>query len=373
MENHSKVYIRPLDLDMASVISQNSRENLYAFLKRMDLEVERHWEKEVLSLLLKDTIMDNPEYILTIFGKEVLQFLIYLWEYDKNEIIIEQRDWSIIGQLKLIGFVDFTYVEQEMDRFHIVYVIQEAKDAFYFYLKSKTAKMMMDRFHTWEELIRGMMTHYGIISFGRLYYHFCRMIKSPIDDNELHLFLSSRFDLHHFGCFAIEKPSNIEYYQSYEISNPEQVMDKRQEMKDREFFSPDYEDAIYIAQNNGIGNWDGISIIAEIFLQLLDIEYYKTVIAIKTCILMAQNDETVEAMEAYLLGSYPECRPYKDKIHGAVYSLYNSVPVYSLKGYSRKELKKLNPVTPPFTMIRGGKTGSNKRGGNGNECQHPDC
>jgi hypothetical protein len=166
MENHSKVYIRPLDLDMASVISQNSRENLYAFLKRMDLEVERHWEKEVLSLLLKDTIMDNPEYILTIFGKEVLQFLIYLWEYDKNEIIIEQRDWSIIGQLKLIGFVDFTYVEQEMDRFHIVYVIQEAKDAFYFYLKSKTAKMMMDRFHTWEELIRGMMAHYGIMSFG---------------------------------------------------------------------------------------------------------------------------------------------------------------------------------------------------------------
>ena len=373
MENIPKVYIRPLDLDMASVISQNSRENLYAFLKRMDLEVESYWEKEVLSLLLKDTIMENPEYILHIFGKEVLQFLIYLWEYEKNEIIIEQKEWAMMGQLKFLGFVDFTFVEQDLDRFHIIYIIQEARDAFYFYLKSKTAKMMMDRFYTWEQLIRGMMAHYGIISFGRLYYQFCRLIKSPIDDSELHRFLSSRFDLHHFGCFAVEKPSNIEYYQSYEISNPEQVVDKRQEMKEVDFFCPAYDDAIYIAQNNGIGDWDGISTIAEIFLQLLDIEYYKTVIAIKTCILMVQNDEKVDAIEAYLLGSYPECRPYKDKIHDAVYFLYNSVPVYSLKGYSRKKLKKTNPVTPLFTMIRGGKTGSRKKGGNRNECQHPDC
>ena len=373
MENISKVYIRPLDLDMASVISQNNREHLYAFLKRMDLQVEREWDKEVLALLLKDTILDNPECILHIFGKEVLQFLIYLWEYDQSEIRIEQTDWAVIGQLRLLGLVDFTYVEQEKDRFHIIYVIQEAKDAFYFYLKSKTARMMMDRFQIWESLIRGMMTHYGIISFGRLYYHFCRLIKSPIDDSELHRFLSSRMNLHHFGCFAIENPTNIEYYQSYEINHPEQVVDQRQQMKETEFFCPSYDDAIYIAENNGIGRWDGISIIAEIFLQLLDIEYYKTVIAIKTCILMVQNDEEQEAIEAYLLGSYPECRPYKNKIHDAVYSLYNSVPVYSLKGYSRKELKKMKSVTPAFTMVKGGKTGPKKKGGNRNECQHPDC
>jgi len=200
-----------------------------------------------------------------------------------------------------------------------------------------------------------MMTHYGIISFGRLYYLFCRLIRSPIDDQELHRFLSSRINLHHFGCFAIEKMSNIEYYQSYEISDAEQVVDKRQEIKEIDYFCPSYEEALSIAENNGIGNWDGISIIAEIFLQLLDIEYYKTVIAIKTCILMSQNDETLEAVEAYLFGSYPECRPFQDRIKDAVYSLYNSVPVYSLKGYSRKELRKLNHKAPVFTIVKGGK------------------
>ncbi len=356
MENIPKVYIRPLDLDMASVISQNSRENLYAFLRRMDMEVEMDWEKEALALVLKDALLDNPEYLLHIFGKDVLNFLISLWENNQNEIIMEQSDWAMIGQLKLLGFVDISFVETDEKQYHLVSVIQEAKDHFYFYMKSKTAKLMMERYNNWENVIRGMMIHYGIISFNRFYYYFCRIMKSPIDDRELHRFLSSRMNLHHVGCFAIERASNVEYYQSYEISDPEQVMDKRQEMNENEYFCPSYDDAVYTAQNNGIGNWDGVSKLAEVFLQLLDIEYYKTVIAVKTCILMAQNDETPENMEDYLLGSYPECRPYKDMIHDAVYSIYNSVPVYSLKGYSRKELKKLNPVTPAFTIVKGGKT-----------------
>ena len=362
MENMTTIYIRPLDLDMASVISQNSRENLYAFLKRMDLEVEKHWDREVLALLLKDSLMDNPEYLLSILGRDVLRYLIYLWDYDQSEIRIDQEGWSMISQLKLLGFVDFSFVEQEKEKFHLVYMIQEAKDAFYYYLRSKTAKNMMERYETWENLLRGMMSYYGIISFGRLYYLFCRLIKSPIDDRELHRFISSRMNMHHFGCFAIEKPSNIEYYQNYEISNPEQVIDRRQEVKDLDYFCPSFDDAVYLSQNNGIGNWDGISEIAEIFLQLLDVEYYKTIIAIKTCILMAQNDETVEDLESFLFGSYPECRQFKDKIKNAVYSLYNSVPVYSLKGHSRKTMKKRNSSTPLFTVINGGRKGTKKEG-----------
>ncbi len=355
MEMIPKVYIRTLDLDLAAVIGQNNRENLYAFLKRLDLEVEKDWDKDALALVLKDFITENPEYLLSVYEKDVLKFLISLWEYNEDEIELDQNEWSMIGQLRILGLIDHAFVEKEGERYHLLYIVQEAKDVFYFYLKSKSAKTMMDRYQTWEYLIRGMMTHYGIISFQRLYYHFCRLMKSPIDDRELHRFLSARMNLHHFGCFAIEKPTNIEYYQTYEISNPEQVMEKRRELKEMDYFCPEFEDAVYIAENNGIGNWDGISTIAEIFLQLLDIEYYKTVIAVKTCIIMAQNDETPDALEAYLLGSYPECRTYKEKIRSAVLSLYNSVPVYSLNGYSRKELKKLKRVTPAFTLIKGGR------------------
>lgn len=373
MENNTKIYLHTLDMDMASVISQNSRESLYSFLKRMDLEVEMDWGKEVLALFLKDLLLDNPEYILSILSQEVLSFLLYLWDYKQDEILLEQTEWAMIGQLKLLGFLDISFLEQENERCHVIHLIQEARDTFYFYLKSKTAKIMMKRYAEWEKVIRGMMLHYGIISFNRLYYHFCRLIKSPIDDRELHRFLSSRINLHHFGCFAVEKPSNIEYYQSYEISDAEQVVEKRLEMKEKDYFCPTYEEAVYIADNNGIGNWDGISTIAEIFLQMLDVEYYKTVIAIKTCILMVQNDETVNEIENYLLGSYPETRSYKDKICEAVYSLYNSVPVYSLKGYSRTELKKRNEVVPGFIVVKGGKAGPRKKGGNSDECQYPDC
>ena len=56
-----KVYIRKLDLELASVIGRNNRENLYAFLKRLDVNVEKDWDKDALALILKDFIVENPE------------------------------------------------------------------------------------------------------------------------------------------------------------------------------------------------------------------------------------------------------------------------------------------------------------------------
>lgn len=357
MENKNQVLVSAIDVDMASVICQNSRDSLYAFLKRMDLYVEPDWDKEVLAMLLRDTILENPEYILSIYGREILDFLIELWESDSVELY--QSGWSIVGQLKLLGFVDVKYTEGPDGTSGTIYMVNEARDAFYFYLKSRTAKMLMEHYYIWEVLVRGLLIHYGIISFNRLYYLFCRLIKSPVDDAEFHRFLSVRMELFHFGGFALEKSANVEYYQSYEVTDPEQVLEKRQENSKLDYFFPDYEDVLYIAQNNGMGEWDGIGALAEIFLQLLDIEYYKTVITIKSCILMIQNDESPSQVEEHIYQCCPEGRKYQDKMKSAVLSLYNSVPVYSLKGWNRKSLRKKHRSELPFTMIRGGKDGPN--------------
>ncbi len=352
-EGIQKVHIVTSKLDMASVICLNSKENLIAFLKRMEIEALETWEKEVLATVLKDNILENPEHLIYIYNQDVIEFLVELWENDYIEL--SHYEWAVIGQLKLTGLVDVPFSDGKENYGQELIVIEEAKDALYFYLKSRSAKTIMQRYNTWESLIRGLVIHYGIISFQRLYYLFCRMIKSPIDDMELHRFLSVRIDLLQFGSFAIERSSGVEYYQNYEITNPESVLDARQESGKLDYYLPDYDEAVYVSDNNGIGKWDGISSLAELFLQKLEFEYYKTVIAIKTCILMIQNNNSRQEVEQYLLASFPESKLYEDKISSSVSLLYQSVPVYALKGWCRKKLKNKQRTKHPFTLIRGGK------------------
>lgn len=362
MEESNQVIISVRDTDMASVICQNSRDNLYAFLKRMDLDVDPTWEKEVLAMLLKDTILDDPEYIFYIYGREILDFLIELWESDSMELY--SNSWAILGQLKLLGFADIEY-DRHPDGIAQICMVSEARDNFYYYLKSRTARACMEYYYDWEVLVRGLLSYYGIISFNRLYYLFCRLIKSPVDDAKLHRFISVRMELFHYGMFVKDSHTNIEYYQNYEITVPDQVLQKRQERKRMEYYFPDYEELFYASQNNGIGDWDGVHDLAEIFLQLLDMEYYQTVITIKACVLMLQNDETPSKVEGYLCQCCPEIRRFQDKMKRIVLTLYDSVPVYSLKGWSRKELRRKQLTELPFQIIQGGKNSPEKgKGGN---------
>ena len=130
MQELKRIKIFTMDKDMASVIGQNSKENLSAFLKRMDQHIDDSWDKDVLAIALKDTILENPEYILYIHGKEILSFMIELWE--ETELTITNSQWALLGQLKLLGFIDYGVPVFSDGTIDTIYVTKEAKDAFYF-------------------------------------------------------------------------------------------------------------------------------------------------------------------------------------------------------------------------------------------------
>lgn len=363
MQNKKKIKIFTMDTDMASVICQNSKANLSAFLKRLNVYVEEDWDKDVLALTLKDIILDNPEYILYIHGKEILSFMIQLWE--SNEMEFGQAEWAMIGQLKLLGFVDFVTPVFPDGQMESVHVIQEAKDAFYFYLKSKTTRRLMNKYENWESVIRGMMSFYGIISFNRFYFYFCKTCQEPVDDEIFHLFLSVRINLLSFGGFSMEKYSQTEYYQNYEASNPENILESCTKDKSCDYFLPKYNEAYFIGNNNGLGDWEGISEIASVLMDDLELEYYRTIVVIKTSVLMIQNGEKFEDTLDQFFGWCPEGEKQRTKIKRALMLLYDSVPVYNLKGWSRKALNKKTNYTPSFKVLRGGKI-DKKKGGNRN-------
>lgn len=354
LQELKKIKIYTMEREMASVIGQNTKENLSAFLKRMNQSVSSDWDKEALAVTLRDLVVEHPEYLLYIYGKECLLFLLRLWE--EQEMEIDRGEWSMIGQLRLVGILDFGYPkrpEQEIDR---IYLTAEAKEHFYFYLKSKSARHFMNKYEDWESILRGMMSYYGILSFSRLYFYFCKVCREPIDDAVLHLFLSTRLSLLSFGSFAIEKRSQTEYYQNYEITDPENVLDYRAEEQKLEYYLPSYETLYFIGNNNGLGEWEGLHMLADFLMHELKMEYYKTVVIIKSCVLMLQNGGTLEDTQQQFAQWCPESEEYPLESRKALQQLYNTVPVYRLKGWSREQLRKEDKKHhSTFRVIPGGK------------------
>lgn len=353
MQESIRVKICTLDVDMASVIGKNSRENLKAFLHRIGVVTEDHLGKEELCLALKEAILEHPEYILYIHSMEALLFLLELWESDEMEFT--QEDLILSGQLRLLGFLDFSMEEGPGQKEGTIYLIREAKEYFYFYLRSRQAAKQMEQYEIWERLIRGMMTCYGIISFNRLYFYFCKCVMEPVDDENLHRFLASRVSLWSFGSLVMEKNSKIEYYENFEVTDPEAVLELCQEDQKRNYKPLEFEEALYIADNNGLGRWKGIREIADLLMDEVQVEYYQTVVVIKSCVLQIQNGDSVKDTLSNLLKWCPQAVPYKERLEKELYLLYDSVPVYQLKGWTREEEKPVSKKQPLFTVLQGGK------------------
>lgn len=353
MQKLRKINIHTMEREMASVIGQNTKENLSAFLKRLQQPVENTWDREVLALALRDLILEHPEYILYIHGKEILTFLIHLWESEETELSPEE--WSMVGQLRLLGLVDYGCSRFPEEQIDTIYIVAEARERFYFYLKSKTARRLMDKYESWENILRGLMTYYGIISFKRLYFYFCKICREPVDDDILHLFLAVRISLLSFGGYALETGSKQEYYQNYEITEPETVLNHRMEDHGLDYYVPAYDTLHYVGNNNGLGEWDGISQLAEFLMKDLELPYYRTVVLIKSCVLMLQNGgnpkDTLQQFHSWC----PECEKEETKVKKALEQLYDTVPVYALKGWSRKKLRKNTRSHTSFHVIPGGK------------------
>ena len=354
MDNTGRVIIKTKDVEMASVIGQHTKEQILSLLKRMDIYMEESWEKEVLATYLRDEMIARPEFLLMFYQKEMIYFLLGIWESEK--IDLNSTDWAVISQLKLLGLIDYSQADFESKRIHIV---KEAKENLYFYLKSKSAKRLLEKYDQWECILRGMLTYYGMISFQRLYFIFCKQFLEPIDDRQLHLFLSVRISLFFFGTFVMEKHSNMEYYQNYEVTDPESVFEKILKNYDMKYRIPKMEEFIFVGENNGLGRWEGISELADILLNQAGLEYHRVVILVKSAVLYVQNGDDLEKFEEQFFEWCEEVREYGQEITASLRLLYDSVPVYDLKGWTRKERREIRPKTPEFKVLHGGK----KKGG----------
>jgi hypothetical protein len=341
---------------MASVIRKNSMDNLKAFSQRFGLAPAENMDKDGLALMLKETVLEHPEYILYIYSREALLFLIDLW--GSEEMVLTRADWTLVRQLQLMGFLDYSMSRESDNQVGTIYLVKEAKDNFFFFLRTRQSRREMERYDTWERLIRGLLTFYGIISFNRLYFYLCQYVRQPIDDENLHDFLASRISLWSFGSLVLERNSGLEYYENFEVKVPEKILDLCHEDEERDYKKPRYEELLYVGDNNGFGLWDGISDLADILMEQMGVEYYQTVVVIKSSLVLIQNGEGCARVLENIIKYCPGAEMFQGDLYKGVHQLYQSVPIYSLKGWSRgeqKEGKKEEGKGPIFTVLKGGK------------------
>lgn len=348
------------DMEASSVMQKTPVETVKSILSRIGVEFEEGLPKETYIAALKEEFCNNSEWILKMIPRHFLEFLLSIWE--KTEIEVSLEEWDYLEYLKIFGLVTFKKGNPITDEPNLIYCILEMRDRFYFLLKSRKSRALMEQYEEWEKIICGLMYYYGMVEVAVLHENFMRVTKRVISYGEFLTFVKCRCSLWAFGVLLRDVQRQKDYYQCVNVENPEMLLMYIQQHNDLSYKNIGKEDLFYISEAAGIDNrWPGVSELGTFMLDEMHMNYYRATVMVKTLLLMIQNGcewgDLKEKM-AVLPFDSPDM---EDKVYDIVKVLYESAPLYELKGYSRKEYEKmfrqkqLKKKREMFTIINGRK------------------
>lgn len=348
------------DMEASSVMQKTPVDTVKSILSRIGVEFEEGLPKETYIAALKEEFCNNSEWILKMIPRYFLEFLLSIWE--KTEIEVSLEEWDYLEYLKIFGLVTFKKGNPITDEPNLIYCIPEMRDRFYFLLKSRKSRALMEQYEEWEKIICGLMYYYGMVEVAVLHENFMRVTKRVISYGEFLIFVKCRCSLWAFGVLLRDVQRQKDYYQCVNVENPEMLLMYIQQHNDLSYKNIGKEDLFYISEAAGIDNrWPGVSELGTFMLDEMHMNYYRATVMVKTLLLMIQNGcewgDLKEKM-AVLPFDSPDM---EEKVYDIVKVLYESAPLYELKGYSRKEYEKmfrqkqLKKKREMFTIINGRK------------------
>ena len=348
------------DMEASSVMQKTPVDTVKSILSRIGVEFEEGLPKETYIAALKEEFCNNSEWILKMIPRYFLEFLLSIWE--KTEIEVSLEEWDYLEYLKIFGLVTFKKGNPITDEPNLIYCIPEMRDRFYFLLKSRKSRALMEQYEEWEKIICGLMYYYGMVEVAVLHENFMRVTKRVISYGEFLIFVKCRCSLWAFGILLRDVQRQKDYYQCVNVENPEMLLMYIQQHNDLSYKNIGKEDLFYISEAAGIDNrWPGVSELGTFMLDEMHMNYYRATVMVKTLLLMIQNGcewgDLKEKM-AVLPFDSPDM---EEKVYDIVKVLYESAPLYELKGYSRKEYEKmfrqkqLKKKREMFTIINGRK------------------
>lgn len=322
-----------------SVIGGVALASVKSILHRINIQFEEGLHKDAYTAALADALDQNRELIVEMLPESVLDFLLDVWE--AGELEIDDLDWDYLQYLRLFGLADFKRGNPLGNENNIIYSITQAKDRFYFYLKSRKTKKVIEEFERWEGVVTGLIYYYGLIDEGSLYRQFLTSAKVVIPEEEFAKFVKCRVSLWPIIIF-LKDGSGRDFVQYVNVDNPEITLLYIREHKDLLYKNVSESDLFYIYENGGIDNrWKGITELSNLLLDEMNMDYYKTTVLVHTVISMIQNSCELSEVRGRLSEISSNDEALKNKLYSAAELLYYNIPIFEFKGHTRLQYQKM--------------------------------
>ncbi len=351
-------------LEAETIMKSTPVQTVKSILGRIGIEYEDGLPKEAYISALKEEFCSEPKWVLLMLPKVMLDFLTEVWE--NSVIAMTEERWNYIEYLKIFGFLAYQMGNPVTDEPNRLIVVEEMKDNFYFLLKSRKNRKLLSVYDEWEKIITGFMYYYGFIETRTLYSLFLKVSKKVISYEDFLLFIKCRTSLWPFGAILKDTFEKNEYFQYLNVENPDMLLEYVRQHEKLPYKPIKLEDLIYVSDAAGIDNrWRGVSELGNLFIDKMGLNYYRATVLVRTLLIMIKNGSSYEKLQEKVSILSFENAQIREEVQQAVRQIFENVPVFEYKGYSRAEYKRLSYQKQLkkrknlFTIIDGGKEQKN--------------
>lgn len=351
-------------LEAETIMKSTPVQTVKSILGRIGIEYEDGLPKEAYISALKEEFCSEPKWVLLMLPKVMLDFLTEVWE--NSVIAMTEERWNYIEYLKIFGFLAYQMGNPVTDEPNRLIVVEEMKDNFYFLLKSRKNRKLLSVYDEWEKIITGFMYYYGFIETRTLYSLFLKVSKKVISYEDFLLFIKCRTSLWPFGAILKDTFEKNEYFQYLNVENPDMLLEYVRQHENLPYKPIKLEDLIYVSDAAGIDNrWRGVSELGNLFIDKMGLNYYRATVLVRTLLIMIKNGSSYEKLQEKVSILSFENAQIREEVQQAVRQIFENVPVFEYKGYSRAEYKRLSYQKQLkkrknlFTIIDGGKEQKN--------------
>lgn len=326
-------------------LATNQTRNLMVMCERLFLDFEDEDEPVQMAVKIAQKLVDMPELIAKMVQQDAICLLVQLWGMEGETFAAELHP----GELQQLHYLGFLSLEDDA-----LMVNMEAKDLFFFVLKSRRLKPMMEKYTRWERIIFGMLFLYGILDVYACYTIFKKVTEDEVRYQEMEEFLMLRMIFWRAGVLLRSQQDMRLFMASREVMDRNRVFDQWNQNADlplKELTQEEYEE---LAVSNGVIRWEGIPELFTFIQEKMEDDKYQAMMIVKSIVLMIQNgisylDIILEYTKFLAEDSTAEQKEWNQLIR----RIYDTVPVFGQKGYTRKELQQKRE--PRFLVIDGGK------------------
>ena len=134
-------------------LATNQTRNLMVICERLFLDFEDKDEPVQMAVRIAEKLVDEPELIGKMVQKDAIGLLVRLWTMEGESFAAELHS----GELQQLHYLGFLSVEEDS-----LMVNMEAKDLFFFVLKSRKLKPVMEKYYKRRSCLSGV----GRISYA---------------------------------------------------------------------------------------------------------------------------------------------------------------------------------------------------------------